>query len=152
MNISNNIQTPVSDFITNRLFGRGEKWLGKAYLKPASYTNKATGIGKNRFSISTSKEDERLDRRFNYYIGKSVVPLASSSSGKSLFNNYAPHCSIFSPVWRGMRDELRVVPLNKGSKGKDDAILLGMGYFTFTGGVWNLAPFYLVPRRCFGVK
>ena len=45
-------------------------------------------------------------------------------------------------------DELRVVPLDSGNVVKDDgrAILLGMGYFSWSGGVMNMAPFCLVAR------
>lgn len=58
-------------------------------------------------------------------------------------------------------DELRVIPLfdaacNVGSgqrqqnqkEGNNKAMLLiGMGYFTWSGGAWNSAPFCLVARE-----
>ena len=137
----------MTNFITNRLFGRGEKWLGKAYAKPATSSFDEGGIGRNRFSLSNraaavapaasnDKGNESLDRTYDYYIGTSVLPSASTS--KSLFHNYAPHCpawwSPMSLIWRGMVDELRVVPLDSGNARDDErAILLGMGYFSWNG-------------------
>lgn len=154
------ILTPVTNFITNRLFGRGNRWLGKAYLNPISSSNKG-GIGKNRFlgnhhqklptATSNNTPDEFLDRTFDYSIGASILPSASS---KSLFQRYASHCPSLSPmslIWRGMVDELRVLALDNGNdkaKDKDTTIMLGMGYFTWSGGVWNIAPFCLVARQC----
>jgi len=153
------ILTPVTNFITNRLFGRGNRWLGKAYLSPTSSSNKG-GIGKNRFSgnheqklptAASNTPDEFLDRTFDYSIGTSILP---SPTSKSLFNRYAPHCPSLSPmslIWRGMVDELRVLALeDESGKAKDEnmTILLGMGYFTWSGGAWNLSPFCLVVRQC----
>lgn len=57
-------------------------------------------------------------------------------------------------------DELRVITLceenndnengktNKNNKKNVAILLLGMGYFTWSGGAWNSAPFCLVARRC----
>ncbi|KAL3805740.1 hypothetical protein ACHAW5_003820 [Stephanodiscus triporus] len=154
------ILTRVTNFITNRLFGRGEKWLGKSYLKPTTSSFDRGGVGRNRFSLSrraaatvasNDKVNESLDRTFDYYIGTSVLPSASTS--KSLFHCYAPHCAEWSPmslIWRGMVDELRAVNL-EGSDGgnarnREKVIFLGMGYFSWSGGVFNMAPFCLVPR------
>ena len=150
-------QSPVTNLITNKLFGRGKMWRGKAYFPPTSSFDDATiGIGKNRFSrhrqqkLAAANPDELLERTFDYYIGTSVLP---SMSSKSLFNRYAAHCPALSPmslIWRGMVDELRVVALleSGSNKVKDEkVVLLGMGYFTWSGGVWNLAPFCLVARK-----
>lgn len=147
----------MTNFITHRLFGRGEKWLGKAYLKPTTSSFDKGGIGKNRFSLSqravasNDKGNESLDRTFDYYIGTSVLPSASTS--KSLFHCYAPHCPEWSPmslIWRGMVDELRAVNLEKSDGGnvrnRERVMFLGMGYFSWSGGVFNMAPFCLVPR------
>lgn len=146
------LQTPVANFITNRLFGRGRLWLGKVYLEPSSTSNGVTfGIGKNRFRNRQQKllqnentEGELLDRTFDYSIDRSVLP---SPSQKSLFNRYSTHCPSLSPMsfmWQGMVDELRVVRL----KDRSMKVLLGMGYFTWSGGTLNLAPFCLVARNC----
>jgi len=139
------ILTLVTGFITNRLFGKGNPWLGKAYMKPTS-NDKNGGEGKNRFALNSSiKTPQRLDRTFDYSIGKSILP-SPSSTNKSLFNKYASHCSSLSPmslVWRGMVDELRVIKLSNKER-----VLLGMGYFAWSGGVYNLAPFCLVARKC----
>jgi len=138
------VLTSVTGFITNRLFGKGKPWLGKAYMKPTS--NENCGEGKNRFALNISrKTPQRLDRTFDYSIGKSILP-SPSLTNKSLFNKYASHCSSLSPmslVWRGMVDELRVIELVNKEK-----VLLGCGYFTWSGGVYNLAPFCLVARKC----
>jgi len=152
----------MTNFITNKLFGRGLQWMGKAYFS----SNSAVPIGKNRFRLEQNGEQETtkgilpdvlLDRTFDYYIGQSA--LCSSSS---LINRYSPHCSKWSPmslIWRGMVDELRVIPLSVGAAcssdqtqtqkgGKNKAmLLLGMGYFTWSGGAWNSAPFCLVAKQ-----
>jgi len=139
------VLTLVTGFITNRLFGNGKPWLGKAYMKPTSNDN--CGVGKNRFAVNGSiQTTQRLDRTFDYSIGKSILP-SPSSTNKSLFNKYASHCSLLSPmslVWRGMVDELRAIQVG----GNKEKVLLGMGYFTWSGGVYNLAPFCLVARKC----
>jgi len=196
------ILSPVTNFITNRMFGRGRKWLGKAYyLTPPKTTATTTttttttatcasndnnvdtiiGVGRNRFShdnhhptTQSVASNELLDRTFDYSIEKSALPSSLSTSSKSLFNRYASHCSLFSSLlsllWRGMVDELRVVALldnndddnNEGNSSsstnngngvenqKRRVVLLGMGYFTWSGGVWNLAPFCLIARKCGG--
>lgn len=155
------ILTPVTNFITNKLFGRGQRWLGKAYMAPTAATtlNGINGIGKNRFQSrhksrnnqqEASSLEEILDRTFDYSIESSAL------SSRSLFNRYASHRPLFSSpislLWRGMVDELRVIKLPTNTKTRKDEssgiILLGMGYFTWSGGVWNLAPFCLVARRC----
>jgi hypothetical protein len=47
-----------------------------------------------------------------------------------------------------MVDELRVVPLKQATGDNENEekalLLLGMGYFTWSGGVMNMAPFCLV--------
>lgn len=146
-----NVQTPVTNFITNRLFGRGKKWLGKGYFRPAA--TGVIGTGKNRFSShnnrqnsrATSPIDEVFDRKYDYSVEESKL-------GKSsLFQRYAPHCpklSPFSLVWGGMVDELRELSLVGSSKSDEQkAILIGMGYFSWSGGAWNVSPFCLVPRK-----
>jgi len=155
------ILTPVTNFITNKLFGRGKPWLGKAFMKPTKSSNGANfGIGRNRFSLgpklpvttttsNTCTEDEEvLDQTFDYSIKESVL---SSKSSKSLFHIYAPHCrSVFSSplslAWLGMVDELRVLELGDKTQ-ESNPMILGMGYFQWSGGVWNVAPFCLVPRK-----
>ena len=136
--------------------------MGKAYFS----SNSAVPIGKNRFRLEQNGEqkttigiipDVLLDRTFDYYSGQSA--LCSSSS---LINRYSPHCSKWSPmslIWRGMVDELRVIPLSVGAacssdqtqtqKGRKNKamLLLGMGYFTWSGGAWNSAPFCLVAKQ-----
>lgn len=158
------LQTAVTNFITNKLFGRGSKWLGKAYF---SSNNSSAFIGKNRFCRKQNAEqkstkgivsDVLLDRTFDYSIGQSGL-----CSGFSLINRYSPHCSLWSPmslIWRGMVDELRVIPLSVDAQCDGDDVsrsseeskkkvmlLLGMGYFSWSGGAWNSAPFCLVAKQ-----
>lgn len=157
------LQTTVTNFITNVLFGRGLKWLGKAYFSSIS----AGCIGKNRFCLKQNAEqkstkgtvpDVLLDRTFDYSIEESRL-----CSGSSLINRYSPHCSVWSPmslIWRGMVDELRVIPLSVDAqcdgadasrsneeRKKKVVLLLGMGYFTWSGGALNSAPFCLVSKQ-----
>ena len=170
-------QTPVTDFITNRLWSRGRPWLGKAYLKPTPSEEGIVGIGKNRFLLNNNHKlsnqaalpkntdwaNESLDNQFDYSIETSNLPSASStktddnsSSSISMFQRYAAYCPIkfSSPIlpllWRGMVDELRVIARLDNGNSSDNAILLGMGYFSWSGGIWNSAPFCLVARKCGG--
>lgn len=137
------LQSHVTNFITNTLFGGGQQWLGKVYFRP---DGKGTiRMGKNRFICK--KDGERLDRTFDCYIGPSATCNQSAASQATvIINDYAKRCPKWSPpslIWGGMVDELRVIRL---SKKKGDVILLGMGYFNWSGGVWNSAPFCLVKR------
>ena len=124
-------QSPVTSFITNRLFGGGDRWLGKAY------GDKSEGM--NRFK--PKGKAEYLDRTFTYKCQQSGFP--STTTSRSLFNLYRPHCSRPSLFWGGMVDEIRVIPI-KGEK--KSSMLLGMGYFTWSGGMLNSAPFCLVKK------
>ena len=138
--------------------------MGKTYFP----SNSSVCIGKNRFRLEHNAEqksikgisDVLLDRKFDWYIGES-----SLSEGSSLINRYSPHCSRWSPmslIWRGMVDELRVIPLSVDAECSDAStdqtqsqkerkkramLLLGMGYFTWSGGAWNSAPFCLVAKQ-----
>ena len=149
------LQSPVTNFVTNRLFRQGARWLGKTFRNPSSSSDGAAiGVGKNRFSsqnldAASANQNKILDRAFEFVIGKSVLP---SMSSESLFLRYAPHCPAWSPVsliWGGMVDELRSVAIeNRSKKPKEkEVILLGMGYFTWSGGAWNKAPFFLVANK-----
>ena len=155
------------------MFGRGRRWLGKVYSPPTtcSTTGAATGVGKNRFAgppdphppgEAPKHSGEALQRAFDYSLEASALSSGSgsgsgSSTTSSLFQRYAAHCPpSFSPttwLWRGMVDELRVVPLVKGgdrdgtTSEEGPPVLLGMGYFTWSGGAWNPAPFCLVPSE-----
>jgi hypothetical protein len=64
-----------------------------------------------------------------------------------MINNYAKHVpKKWSPatmIWGGMVDELKVIPTPKC---KQRVILLGLGYFRWSGGIWNAAPFCLISR------
>ena len=134
-----NIQSHVTNFITNKLFGGGQQWLGKVYCEPND--NDTTRKGLNRFRC---KDGERLDRTFDCYIDQSALFRKQKSS--VIVNNYAPNVPKWSPaslIWGGMVDELKVIAIPRN---KRKYILLGMGYFNWSGGVWNAAPFCLVSR------
>lgn len=136
-------QTHVTSFITNRLFGRGQQWLGKVYFEPTGAD--AIRKGQNRFAC---KQGERLDCTFNCYIGPSALcrRLPTMQGPSVIINDYAPHNNNLLPsslVWGGMVDELRIIPMAQSGQ---KVILLGMGYFKWSGGVWNAAPFCLVAR------
>eukprot|EP00804_Cyclotella_cryptica_P001960 CCRYP_007385-RA/>CCRYP_007385-RA protein AED:0.01 eAED:0.01 QI:41/1/1/1/1/1/2/2078/257 len=136
------ILTHVTNFITNTLFGRGQKWLGKVYFEPDG--SDAISKGQNRFLC---KQGERLDCTFDCYVGPSALfrDLSSTQQPHVIINDYAPHKKTWFPssfIWGGMVDELRMIPIQSGQK----VILLGMGYFSWSGGVWNAAPFCLVAR------
>ncbi|KAL7476485.1 hypothetical protein ACHAW6_002341 [Cyclotella cf. meneghiniana] len=137
------ILTHVTNFITNRLFGRGRQWLGKVYFEPTGAD--AIRNGQNRFAC---KQGERLDCTFNCYIGPSALcrRLPTMQGPSVIINDYAPHNNNLLPsslVWGGMVDELRIIPMAQSGR---KVILLGMGYFKWSGGVWNAAPFCLVAR------
>lgn len=135
------IQSHITNFITNKLFGRGQRWLGKVYFH--SDEMGTVRKGRNRFIC---KGGETLDRTFDSYIDESSLSWKSTTQLRVLINNYAAHVPKWSPaslIWGGMIDELRVVPMQKS---KRNCIMLGMGYFNWSGGVWNAAPFCLVRR------
>jgi hypothetical protein len=137
------IQTHVTNFITNKLFGRGDQWLGKIYFQ--SDGKDVSRKGQNRF---IGKGGARLDRTFDCYIDKkSALSHKATSQSAVIVNNYAKHCPKWSPsslIWGGMVDELRVIPITRNER---KVVLLGMGYFKWSGGVWNAAPFCLVSKQ-----
>lgn len=156
------ILTTITNFITNVLFGKGLRWLGKIYFSVKD-NGSLLCIGKNRFCQKQKGDAGQkasramevvFDRTFDYSIGQSAL-----CSTPSLINRYSVHCnsSPMSLIWRGMVDELRVIPLSFNSVCNDEKqqqeetdrviLLLGMGYFTWSGGAWNSAPFCLVARR-----
>ena len=91
---------------------------------------------------------ERLDRTFDCYIDQSALSARATTHHASvIINDYSKHCPKWLPVsliWGGMVDELRVIPVPKSRRKQH--ILLGMGYFNWSGGVWNAAPFCLVSQ------
>mmetsp|Transcript_928 Transcript_928/g.2160 ORF Transcript_928/g.2160 Transcript_928/m.2160 type:complete len:261 (+) Transcript_928:40-822(+) len=141
------ILSHVTSFITNKLFGRGKPWLGKVY-----YSFRDTGITDEKRIEQTQQtlsndKNELTERPFDYYVGaSSITPQCTS-----LINNYAPHCRSWNPmslIRRGMVDELRILPLQGKKDNEEGVVLIGMGYFTWSGGALNSAPFCLITRRC----
>ena len=126
------------------MFGRGQQWLGKVYFQSNGGDTICTG--QNRFICKNSIGGERLDRNFTYYMSNSAVSRETTSQSLVLVNDYSKHCTKHFPasfIWGGMVDELTMIPILKK---KRKVILLGMGYFTWSGGPLNAAPFLLVSR------
>lgn len=144
-------QTPVTNFITHKLFGGGQTWVGKVYFPPQGEKTVARGMNRFKSSLGT----ERWNRIFDYSIGPSSATPRSASTTPThqrtvLIHDYANHCPKWLPsslLWSGMVDELRVLPIEieNGRLRKGD-ILLGMGYFHWSGGIWNSSPFCLIRR------
>lgn len=125
------------------MFGRGQQWLGKVYFQSEDSTFRT---GQNRFICKNNNGGERLDRTFTHYMSNSALSREKMTQSLVLMNDYSKHCPKHFPaslIWGGMVDELTVIPILKE---KRKVILLGMGYFTWSGGPLNAAPFLLVSR------
>ena len=136
------LMTKVSEFLTDALFGRKfDKWNGKAFR-----IGESGGI--NRFlpkcngnDRSSGTNEVQYEHKFDCRVEKSKL----DQSGEALVLQYANHQGRLSP-WHSMRDEIRVLPINKGKK--DGGILLGLGCMKWSGayvrdGMLNSAPFCL---------
>jgi hypothetical protein len=118
--------------ITHLWFGQGQLWKGKIFFKNDKSMSK---MGINRFQ--SKSRSIITDHMFEYTLTDSSF----QSYTTSLQNNYAPyHPSRLSP-WRGMKDELRWLPCAESSS---SGVLIGMGYFDWSGGMLNASPFLLV--------
>ncbi|KAI2497901.1 hypothetical protein MHU86_16599 [Fragilaria crotonensis] len=114
--------TTVTAVITHKLFGRGRQWRGKLIR------DNWTGI--NRFSGDQGSIE--MAHEFQFQIGPSKL-----DGSPSLKHDYAPfHQFILSP-WSSMKDELRWVKCTSGK------VMIGIGYFGWSGGVLNSSPFLL---------
>mmetsp|Transcript_6694 Transcript_6694/g.13625 ORF Transcript_6694/g.13625 Transcript_6694/m.13625 type:complete len:263 (+) Transcript_6694:14-802(+) len=131
------IMTNVASFMTNQLFGRGSRWIGKTFNSQSSLgTNRFKGkvdVHPFDFAIEASKllHDDAEDAALS---GKSCIVL-----------DYSPHQNPIS-LWKTMRDELRFVPLPSKSAGSDQNgkyLMVGMGSLAWSGGLWNGTPFCL---------
>jgi hypothetical protein len=112
----------VTAAITHQLFGRGRQWKGKVIR------DDETGI--NRFLGANGVIE--TEHEFQYKIGASQL-----DGTPSLKHDYAPfHRFALSP-WSSMRDELRWVECSSGK------VMIGIGYFGWSGGVLNSSPFLL---------
>ena len=115
------ICAPISNFISNRLFGPG-RWLGKEF--------NADDVGVNLFGVNNNRIVQR-SKQFSCYLDD------SSLDGKpTLALHYSPF-NRFHPVAWGMRDELRKVD-------RFGNVLIGCGGLAISGGVRNYAPFVLI--------
>ena len=113
------------------------------YLKNES--NDVISKGQNRFICK--KGGERLDCTFDCYIDRSALFDRTMAHSFVIIDDYSNHCPKWLPtslVWGGMVDELRVIPVLES---KRKYLLLGLGYFHWSGGVWNAAPFCLISRE-----
>ena len=108
--------------ITHKLFGRGRQWQGKVIRDDETGINRFLGA---HGVIETTHS-------FQYQIGESKL-----DGNPSLKHDYAPfHRFVLSP-WSSMRDELRWVKCTSGK------VMIGIGYFGWSGGVLNSSPFLL---------
>lgn len=138
------LMTAVSAFLSNRLFGRGRIWNGKAIGVGAAEEGDSGAGGINRFYPGKERgvDGEVMDKEHRFDC--SVQPSRLDCGTKSLLMEYAPYQGRLS-LWRGMRDELRVLRPPSGENG-EGGVLLGMGCMTWSGaflrdGFLNCAPF-----------
>ena len=116
------IMTAVSSLLTNRLFGRGRTWNGKAFREG--------GQGINRFYGNIAPCEE--EHVFDYALQSSKLQPGT----ESIVLDYSPYQSPFS-LWKTMQDEVRVVPCLDGD------VLVGFGCMSWSGGMLNSSPFVL---------
>jgi len=158
------ILTPVVGFITNRLFGKGRRWNGKAF-------HLSSGKGHNRFESVSSQEMSTTsknkindntntshpqqvtmviartedDQFFNFSLSDSRL---GADSGQALileYKNYQQN-RLWSP-WKSMVDEIRIVPSTFSNSDDCELLLLGWGSMGWSGGKLNASPFCLYRRR-----
>jgi hypothetical protein len=114
--------------LTNKLFGRGRQWNGKAFFED--------GKGVNRFYSKSELENTEKEHSFDYTVEQTRI---IGSKGESVLLRYDEYQSRFS-LWRSMKDEIRLLPLSEDVGGQ---VLLGMGWMTWSGGILNGSPFCL---------
>ena len=152
------VQTRVSEFLTNSLFGRGHRWNGKAFCVDKATTSsniEKSSTGKNRFISSATEESSmatpvvassntttstiRYDHSFDF----GLEPSRIAPNLKSLILRYNRHQTFRSSgwtslLWKSMVDEIRIVECANG-----DCVLLGLGCMAWSGGMLNGSPFCL---------
>jgi hypothetical protein len=194
------LQTRITRFITNRLFGKGRRWNGKSFdavvatsdtmitsmtsvdnnvdtstslndtTNVRSSNSETTGSGWNRFEVLTQyrtshKNDIRRRKKTSktatttksttvilktekeHLFGYKLDPSRLYPHESSICLDYTNSQSKLS-LWKGMKDELRVLPIspNPNSMNKYD-ILIGLGSLSWSGGIYNCSPFCLY-RKC----
>jgi hypothetical protein len=122
------IQTSASNILTNKLFGRGRQWNGKAFF--------VDGKGANRFYSKSEPGSTEKEHSFDYTLEQTRI---IGSKGESVLLRYDQYQSGLS-LWRSMKDEIRLLPLSEDVGGQ---VLLGMGWMTWSGGILNASPFCL---------
>lgn len=154
------ILTSVTKFLTNRLFGRGRKWNGKAFLNDTT--------GKNRFysssttdettsSSSSSSEKTTTTIEMEHEFEYSIRPSYLSDQTNVIGLDYTKSQSRIS-LWKSMVDEIRIVdvqalrtkvcggcdgPQQPQEPDQQYQILLGLGSMAWSGGMLNASPFCL---------
>jgi len=156
--------TAISRFVANRLFGKGRRWNGKSFdcsaAAAAAAEQQQQPSGINRFETFSQIKDRKSgsgpptwtvvakteeDQCFDLALAESRLLRGSKGTHQQqqqqrpfvAMLRYAQHHRRLSP-WRGMVDEVRVVP------GTDDKLLLGWGNLGWwAGGVLNASPFCL---------
>lgn len=123
--------------MTNRLFGKGREWNGKLFSNDS---------GMNRFERFSVVRDPKLKTRSTVILVTEEdrpfqLGLATSRLDQKKMSAILDYSNKENPsIWRGMKDEIRVVPSTQGR------ILLGMGSVSWSGGKLNAAPFCLYKR------
>ena len=131
------IQTFVTSFLTNQLFGRNRKWNGKSF-----HCSNSENTGSNRFNVPVTTNPERLNEEIKQYTDDSshdhnddnisnnnkyivqeqhsfdftiestrlpiVVVSTADDSMKSIVIRYQRYQSILS-LWKTMVDEVRIL-------------------------------------------
>jgi hypothetical protein len=159
-------QTSVTRFITNRLFGRGRRWNGKSFTRNEVNTPATNNIGWNRFEVfsqhranqkpNTKKKIDpstitvilktEKEHCFDYDIKNSRL----HPNDPSIVIEYSQYQRKLS-LWKGMMDEIRLLPIGKtstelpaaNSKSTNYDIMIGLGSMNWSGGIWNCSPFCL---------
>lgn len=131
-------KTFVSRFITNKLFGKGRRWNGKAFdIDSGSNRFENFQIKKDRIDDSRTFVTLKTEYERNFFI--SVAPSVLFQGDVVLLEYSKDHG--FLSLWRSMKDEIRILP---GSNGN---ILVGLGCMAWSGGMLNCQPFCLYRKR-----
>lgn len=145
------VMTNVSALISNKLFGRGRTWNGKAFSAAKPEEPLASGINRFRSGDDPSVDSNgaiTTNHSFDYSVSESVFGI-----NRSVRLKYANYQALLSP-WRTMNDEVRVLrmPSSSGSTEEDGGILIGVGWMAWSGGSLNCQPFCLIQSNRMGRK
>ena len=147
----------MTSIITHKFFGRGRHWNGKLirndYTGINQFSTRQMVVGRN--GMGGGDDDDPIHdmpiletaHQFHYEIGPTQLKRDDGDAndddngGTSLKHDYAPYHPFLLSPWRSMKDELRWIPCASGK------VMIGIGYFGWSGGVWNASPFllYMLP-------